>query len=86
MKNITDNTICPVQELHFFHNHVELNYKPFYLRATLFNVIFSHQYFQYILQLIYQLNFFHAYNFNNLNILQRHMIYHIHIYNYLDSK
>ena len=33
----------------FFHKHLELNYKSFHL-----NVIFSHYYFQYILQLIYQ--------------------------------
>ena len=33
-------------------------------------------------QLIYQLFFFYTYNFYNLNILQYHMIYHIHTHNY----
>ena len=49
-----------------FHNH----YKFFHF----------YQYFHYILQRIYQLVSFYTYNFNNLNILQHHMIYHIHIH------
>ena len=64
----------------YFHNYLELNYKSFY-----FDVIPSHQYFHYILQLIYQLIFFYTYSFYNLNILQHHMIYCIHIHNYQDS-
>ena len=49
MKNITKNTMYNVEELHLqelyiFHNHLELNYKSFYI-----DVIPSHQYFQYIL-------------------------------------
>ena len=44
------------------------------------------QHFQYILQLVYQLIFLCTNNFCNLNILQHHMIYRIHIHNYLDSK
>ena len=81
MKNITKNTMYNVEELHLqelyiFHNHLELNYKSFYI-----DVIPSHQYLQYILQLIYQLTFFYTFNFYSLNILQHHMIYQIHIHN-----
>ena len=59
MKNITNNNMYTVQELHIFQNHLELNYKSFYLSATLLDVISSDQYFHYILQLIYQLTFFY---------------------------
>ena len=38
MKNITYNTMYTVQELHIFHNHLELNCESFYLK-----VIYSHQ-------------------------------------------
>ena len=65
---------CVVQELHVFHNHLQLNYKSFSL-----NVTPSRQYFHYLLQLIYQLTFSQTYKFHNLNIRQHHMIYHIHI-------
>ena len=41
------------QELRIFHNYLELSCKSFYL-----DVIFSHCYYHYILQLIYQLTFF----------------------------
>ena len=34
----------------------------------------------------YQLTSFYKYNFYNLNILQHHMIYHIHNHNYYHSK
>ena len=44
---------------YFFNNHLELNYKSFYLAATRLDVIRSHQYFQ----LIYQLIFLHTYSF-----------------------
>ena len=60
MKTVANNTMYTVQELHFFYNHLELNYKSFYL-----DVFFSHQYFHYILQLIYQLTFFYSYSFYN---------------------
>ena len=85
-KNITNNIMYTVIELHIFYNHLELNYKSFYLSATPFGVIPSHQYFHHILQLIYQLTFFYTYSFYNINILQHHMIDHIHILSYLDSK
>ena len=47
-----------------FHNHLELNYKSFYLNtvplsASSSNVISFHQYFRYIL---YQLTFFFTYS------------------------
>ena len=77
MTNTPNNSMYTARELHIFHNDLELNYKSFYL-----NVILSHQYFHCILQLIYQLTFFFTYNFHNLNILQHHMIYHIHNNNY----
>ena len=55
-----------------------------YARTTLaFMLIFTftlfllHQYFQYALQLIYQLFFFCTYIFHNLDITQHNMIYHI---------
>ena len=70
----------------FFYNHLELNHKSFWLRTTPSDVIPSHQYFHDILQLIYQLTFSYIYSFYNLKILQHHMIYNIHIHNYLDSK
>ena len=41
-----------------------------------------HQYFHFILQLIYQLLFFYTSNFYNLNNLPYHMIYHIHTRSY----
>ena len=82
MKNITKSPMYIVQELRsqnylFFHYHLELNYKSFYS-----GVIFSHQYFLYIFQLIYQLVFFYTYSFHYVNITLHHMIYHIHIRNY----
>ena len=53
MKNTAKNTIYIVQELrsqelHIFHNHLELNSKSCYLSATPLNAIPSHQYFPYI--------------------------------------
>ena len=65
----------------FFHNHLELTYKSFYLRVTSLNIIPFHHYFHYILQLIYLLTFFYTYSLYNLIILQNHMIYHILIHN-----
>ena len=40
MKNITNNIMYAIPELHIFHNHLEFNYQSFYLDAIL-----SHQYF-----------------------------------------
>ena len=74
MKNMTDNTMYTLQELHIFS-------KSFHL-----NVISSHQYFHCILQLAYQLVFFYTYNLRSLNVLQHRMLYHIHSHNGLDSK
>ena len=82
MKNVTNNIMYTILcNCIFFHNHLDLNYKSFN-----FDLIPSHQYFSDILQLIYQVRFFYTYSFYNLNILQNHMVYHIHIHNYLDSK
>ena len=47
-----------------FYDHLKLHYKSFHF----------HQYFHYILQLIYQVICFYTYNFYSLNILQHHMI------------
>ena len=63
----------------YIHLHIHLN-------IVSLNVILSHQYLHYILQLIDQLVFFTTYNFYNLNILQHHMINHIHILSYSDFK
>ena len=81
MKNITNNTMYIVQELHIFSCSFKVNYKSFYS-----DLIPSHQYFHYVLQLIHQLTFFYTYHFSNLNILHHHMIFHIHLYNCQDSK
>ena len=86
MKNTANNTTYTVQELHIFHNHLEMNYELFYLSTTPLDVTLPYQYFHYILQLIYQRNFFFTYSFYNLNALVHYMIYHIDIYNYLDFK
>ena len=63
-------------ELHLMKLHPKSHYKVFHF----------HQYFHYTLQVIYQLFYFYTYNFYNLNILQHHMIYHIHTHNCRDSK
>ena len=76
IKNMINNTIYIVQELHIFHNHLQFYYKSFHF----------HQYFHYTLQLVYQLVFSYIYDFHNVNILQHNMIYYIHIHNHLDSK
>ena len=52
-----------------FHNLLKVNYNTFHF----------HQYFNYILRLIYELIVFYTYNFHNLNILQHYTIYHIRI-------
>ena len=80
-ENVTNNIKYTAQELHFFPNHLDLINKSFYL-----DVIPSHQCFDDILQLIYQRTFFYTYSLYSLNILQQHMIYHINIHNYLNSK
>ena len=64
IKNMTINTI-------FWKNCITLHN---YLQSFYF-----HQYFHYILQLIYQLFSFDTYNFYNLSILLHHMIYHVYI-------
>ena len=59
MKNITKYIYCAgtafTKTKYFLNNHLELNYKSFYLAATRLDVIRSHQYFQLI--------FFHTYSF-----------------------
>ena len=60
----------------FYKHLMELNLMELYLKFHF------HKYFYYNLQLIYQLDFFCTYNFYSLNILQHHMIYHIHTHNY----
>ena len=71
-KNTENRIIYAAQELHTS------------LLSTLFNfnAISFHQHFHYILRLIYQLIFFCIYSLNNVNTLQRDIIYHIHIHNY----
>ena len=61
-------------------------YKYFHAQLRLFFPVLRHQYFQYILQLIFELILSYICNLHSLNILQHHMIYHIHIHNYQDSK
>ena len=81
MKNVANNRMYIVQELYTFYIHLKYLYKPFH-----FNVILSHQYFFYIFQIIYRLTFCCTYNFHNLYTLLCHMIYHIHMNSYQDSK
>ena len=77
IKSTTNNNIYIMQELHtFYKNSMELQLK-FHYKEFHF-----HQYFHYILRLIYQLFFFCTDNSYNLNILQYHTIYHIHSHNY----
>ena len=83
MKNITSSTKYTVQELCSRDPHIFLHSLKVILVISL-ECKFFHKYFQYILQLIYQLTFF--YNFQISSILQHHTIYHIHIHNYWDSK
>ena len=45
MKNITNDTIYTVQELHTFYHHLKLHDQSFHF----------HQYFHYSLQPVYQL-------------------------------
>ena len=61
-------------------------YASFRLRLKLFQIFSLLQYFQYILQLIYQLIFSCSYSFYSLNIHQHQMIYHNHTHNEQDSK
>ena len=63
MKNMANNTMYTVQELHIFHNRLKYYYKPFHF----------HRYFHCILQLAYQLVFFGIYNSYSLNTLQHHI-------------
>ena len=60
--------MCKNHTFNHLMKHLQFHYKSFHL----------HQYFHCILQLIYQLHFFYIYNFYSVNILQHHMIYHIH--------
>ena len=47
-----------------------------------FEAFHFHQYFRYIVQLIYQLFYFYIYSFSTLSILLCHMIYHTRTNNY----
>ena len=71
-KIIENNTMYNIQELHLFLCSFSL-------------AIFTSSMFQYIIQSVYQIFFFYTCNFYNLDILQYHMIYYIHIHNYQDS-
>ena len=78
IKSTTSNTIYTMQELYMpFYKHSMELHLMFHYKAFHF-----HQYFNCILQLIYQLFLFYTYNSYNLNILQYHMIYRIHTHNY----
>ena len=65
MKNIANNTMYIAQELHtFFKKHsMELHLMELYLMKLhpkfYYKAFHFHQYFHYILQLIYQLSFFY---------------------------
>ena len=82
MQSTANNTMYIVQELHTFHKH-SMELYSMKLRPKFHHKEFHfHQYFHYILQLIYQLTFFYNYSLCNLNILQHHIIYHFHTRNY----
>ena len=78
IKNTTNNTIyIPCKNYILFNKHLmELNLMELYLKFHF------HKYFYYILQFIYQLDFFCTYNFYILDILQHHIIYHTHTHNF----
>ena len=69
-KNIENNTMYSVQELHLF----------------LCSAIFTSSIFSVHSSVSLSTNFSCTYNFYYLDILQHHMIYHIHIHNHYDSK
>ena len=75
MKNIENNPLYTVQKLHLC-----------LFLAEDFQLTLFLQYFQYILQLVYQLIFSWIFNLNSLNTHQHHKIYHIRTHNYEDSK
>ena len=68
VKNTENNTMYTVQDLHYY------DYLKYHYKSSHF-----HEYFQYILPLIYQLTFLFIYSFHNRNSVQHHMIYYIHI-------
>ena len=72
MKNMTNNTVYTVQDPHRFYDYSKYRYKSFHF----------HQYIHFIVELIDRLTFFYTYNFYRLNIVQYHMIYHIHNQDY----
>ena len=83
MKKTANNAMYSVQEPHNFYKHSpELHSMKLHPKSH-YKAFYFHQYFHYILQLIYQLTFFYTYNFDNLNILQHHTIYHTHTHNLL---
>ena len=58
MRNMTNNTMYIIQELHTFFIHLK-----YYCKSCYLNAIPSDQYFHYILQIIYRLTFFCTYSF-----------------------
>ena len=63
MKNIANNTMHIVQELHFFYKHsMELHLMKLHAKFH-YKAFHFHQYFHYIVKLIYQLPFLYTYNF-----------------------
>ena len=57
-------------------------YRYFHFQRELFKLVSLFQQFPYIVQLMVQLIFFCANNFDSLNIHQHHTLYHIHTHNY----
>ena len=76
-KIIKNNTIYSVQEL-----HLRLFSFPVEVILTNFTSLTASVHSSTSLST----NFFYICSFRNLNIHQHHMIYHIHIHNYQDSK
>ena len=71
IKNMTNNTMYIVQELHNFYNNLQFHYKS----------LSSHQYSHYTPQTYYQLFLFCTYIFYNLHITLHQMNYNIHNHN-----
>ena len=79
MKNTANNILCKNYTIFYNHlmgSHLKFHYEPFYF----------HQYFQYILELIYQLIYLSSYNFLIQIFSNITLIYHIHTHNNEDSK
>ena len=81
MKNTANNIMYTAQKLHTYKHSMELYLMKLHLKSH-YKAFYFRQYFHYLLQVIYQIICFCTCNLYNINILQHHIVYHIHIHNY----